>query len=163
VSPKLVGRVVERVGDPIEQPCGALTSLFPTPAALADADLNGLGLSKMRVDTLKKIAAAVVGGELDFAASTDCVRAALFKLGIGSSITEIVALRALGEPDAFPATNYDLRHIAGNPIRSLSAFELEARAEAWRPWRGYAAFHLWTATTNLPEHNSNTELRQPTV
>ena len=159
----LVGRVVERVGDPIEQPCGALTCLFPTAAALADADLNGLGLSKTRVDTLKKIAAAVVGGELDFAASTDCVRAALLKLGIGSSITEIVALRALGEPDAFPATNYDLRHIAGNPIRSLSAFELEARAEAWRPWRGYAAFHLWTTTSNLIEDNLNIELRRPAV
>jgi AraC family transcriptional regulator of adaptative response / DNA-3-methyladenine glycosylase II len=159
----LVGRVVERVGDPIEQPCGALTSLFPTPAALADADLSGLGLSKTRVDTLKRIAWAVVEGELDFAAPTECVRAALLKLGIGPSITEIVALRALGEPDAFPATNYDLRHIAGNPVRPLSAFELEAQAEAWRPWRGYAAFHLWSATSNLTEHNLNIELRQPTV
>ena len=159
----LVDRLVERVGERIEQPCGALTSLFPTPAALAEADLNGLGLSKTRLAALKTIADAVVDGELDFGASAERVRAALLKLGIGSSITEIVALRALGEPDAFPATNYDLRHIAGNPIRPLSAFELEARAEAWHPWRGYAAFHLWTATSNLIKHDLNIELRQSAV
>ena len=153
----LVGRVVECVGERIESPVGALTSLFPTPAALANADLNGLGVSNTRIAMLKKIARAVVEGELDFGASTECVRTTLFKLGIGSSITEIVALRALGEPDAFPAADYYLRFVAGNAIRSLSAFELEARAEAWRPWRGYAAFHLWTATSNLIEHDLNIE------
>jgi AraC family transcriptional regulator of adaptative response / DNA-3-methyladenine glycosylase II len=161
----LVGRVVARVGERLESP-GALTSVFPTPAALVSADLDRLGLSKSQVTMLKKIARAVVEGELDFGASTECVRNALLKLGIGPSIAEIVALRALGEPDAFPAADYDLRHIAGN-LRSLSAFELEARAEAWRPWRGYAAFHLWTATTDLITWNNcrgpNIERRQSTL
>jgi 3-methyladenine DNA glycosylase/8-oxoguanine DNA glycosylase len=121
-----------------------LTSLFPNPKALARADLNGLGLSKIQVAALQEFAGAVLQGKLDFGASTECVLSALSKLrGIGPSTAEYVALRALGEPDAFPATDPDLRDIAGLAKRPLSASELQARAESWRPWRGYAALHLW--------------------
>jgi AraC family transcriptional regulator, regulatory protein of adaptative response / DNA-3-methyladenine glycosylase II len=145
----LAARIVERAGQRIKNTGTDLASLFPTPTALAKADLNGLGLPKTRVAALQEFARAVTQGKLDFGASTECVLAALSKLrGIGPSTAEYVALRALGEPDAFPVTDPDLRDIAGLRNRPLSASELQARAEAWRPWRGYAALHLWSAAAN---------------
>jgi AraC family transcriptional regulator of adaptative response / DNA-3-methyladenine glycosylase II len=80
--------------------------------------------------------------------------------GIGPWTAEYVALRALGEPDAFPATDLDLRHIVSLSNRPLSALELEARAEAWRPWRGYAAVHLWSATADAVQRNERDVVRE---
>jgi AraC family transcriptional regulator of adaptative response / DNA-3-methyladenine glycosylase II len=155
----LAARIVDRAGQRIKKPGADLTSLFPTPTALARADLNGLGLPKTRVSALQELARAVIQGKLDFGASTECVLAALSKLpGIGPSTPEYVALRALGEPDAFPATDSELRHIAGIANRPLSALELQARAEAWRPWRGYAALHLWSAAESPIEWDTRGEI-----
>lgn len=145
----LIARIVERAGQRMKEPAVDLSRLFPTPTALARADLNGLGLPKPRVAAVQELARAVLEGKLDFSTSTESIRAALFELdGIGASTAEYVALRALGEPDAFPATDSVLRRIAGIANRPLSAVELEERAEAWRPWRAYAAMHLWSAVTN---------------
>src|SRR5215813_2387742 len=143
----LVGSIVERAGGRIKNCAQDLTSLFPTPAALAKADLEGLGLSRTRIAALQEVSRAVLQKKLDFNASTNSILEVLSQLpGVGSSIAEYVALRALGEPDAFPANDSDLRRLAGIAERPLSALELEARAEAWRPWRGYAAMHLWRTT-----------------
>jgi len=145
----LAARLVDRAGQRINEPVSDLTRLFPTPMALARADLSGLGFTKTRVTTLQELSWAVIHGKLDFSSTTENVRAALLKLpGIGESTAEYVVLRALGEPDAFPSADSVLRHIAGRPSRPLSALELEARAEAWRPWRAYAAMHLWRAEAN---------------
>jgi AraC family transcriptional regulator of adaptative response / DNA-3-methyladenine glycosylase II len=65
--------------------------------------------------------------------------------GIGDWTAQYVALRALGEPDAFPAADLVLRRVAGAGGEPLTAGALEQRAEPWRPWRGYAVFHLWAA------------------
>ena len=65
--------------------------------------------------------------------------------GIDRSMADYIALRALGVPDAFPSNDTVLRLAVSNTDRPLSAQQLEARSEAWRPWRGYAAFHLWCA------------------
>jgi AraC family transcriptional regulator of adaptative response / DNA-3-methyladenine glycosylase II len=74
------------------------------------------------------------------------VTAALEALpGFGAWTAQYVALRALGEPDAFPAADLVLRRIAAAGGAPLAPRELEARAEAWRPWRGYAVMHLWRA------------------
>jgi AraC family transcriptional regulator, regulatory protein of adaptative response / DNA-3-methyladenine glycosylase II len=74
----------------------------------------------------------------------DKVRAALVALpGVGRWTAEYVALRALNEPDAFPAGDLILRRVAGGTDAALTETALEARAETWRPWRGYAAVHLW--------------------
>jgi AraC family transcriptional regulator, regulatory protein of adaptative response / DNA-3-methyladenine glycosylase II len=157
----LTARVVDRAGQGINKPGADLTSLFPTPTSLAKADLNGLGLSKTRVVAIQELARAVIEGKVDFGASTECVRAALSKLpGVGPWTVEYVALRALGEPDAFPATDSNLRRMAGIASRSLSASELEARAEAWRPWRGYAALHLWRAIADPIEWKPPGEIRE---
>ena len=143
----LLAHVVERFGEKITKPGSALTSLFPTPGAIADGNFAGLGVSRSTVTTLRRLARAVVDGEVDFSASSECVIASLTKATrIERSMAEYIALRALGEPDAFPSNDLTLRKAAGNTDRPLSAQQLEERAEAWRPWRGYAALHLWCAS-----------------
>ena len=146
----IVARIVERLGEPIGKTCMGLTRLFPTATALANADLNGLALPKATIAAIKKLARAVVEGEVDFNESTDSVLQALkTATGISQSTAEYVALRALGEPDAFPLGEMALRQVASDTDRPLSPEQLKARAEAWRPWRGYAAVHLWSASGNL--------------
>jgi AraC family transcriptional regulator of adaptative response / DNA-3-methyladenine glycosylase II len=69
--------------------------------------------------------------------------------GLGRWTAQYVALRALGEPDAFPAADLVLRRMAAGGGTPLTARALEARAEAWRPWRGYAVLHLWRAASDV--------------
>ena len=143
----IIASIVERLGEPIGKTCSGLTRLFPTATAIANADLSGLQLPKTTIATVKRLARAIVEGEVDFSESTDCVLEALRTVtGIAQSTAEYVALRAFGEPDAFPVGDVALRQAASDTDRPLSAQQLEARAEAWRPWRGYAALHLWSAS-----------------
>jgi AraC family transcriptional regulator of adaptative response / DNA-3-methyladenine glycosylase II len=146
----LVTRIVERAGRTLDRPMDGLARLFPSPAELAAADLTGLGLVPARARTVAALARAVAEGRLVLDGPADAVRAALLALpGVGEWTAEYVALRALGEPDAFPAGDLVLRRAAGEG-RSLTARALAARAEAWRPWRGYAAVHLWEAAASRP-------------
>ena len=121
-------------------------STFPTPAVLAAAGeerLAALGLPRARAAALAALAAALDAG-LDLAPGADRERsrAALATLpGIGPWTVDYIALRALGDPDAFPAHDLVLRTVLGG----VSPAEARRRAERWRPWRGYAAQHLWTS------------------
>jgi AraC family transcriptional regulator of adaptative response / DNA-3-methyladenine glycosylase II len=143
----LMTQVVERFGEKITKPGCALTSLFPTPKAIADGNFAGLGVSRSKVNALRRLAIAVVDGDIDFSASSECVIESLTKVPhIDRSMAEYIALRALGEPDAFPANDQVLRLMASNTDQPITAQQLEARSEAWRPWRGYAALHLWCAS-----------------
>lgn len=145
----LLARLVQRAGEPVTTAAG-LTHLFPTPKALATCDLSRLGLTDMRIHALKGLSRAVLNGDVDLGGPSEEVTANLLRLrGIGAWTAQYVALRALGEPDAFPASDLVLRKVAGNGHGSLSARELEARAEAWRPLRSYAAMHLWSAAADL--------------
>jgi AraC family transcriptional regulator of adaptative response / DNA-3-methyladenine glycosylase II len=140
----LAGRLANRFGQAISTPYGALTTAFPSAESLAAAsvaDLQALGLMARRADTVKRFATAVADGgvRLDPGADPDRVRAALLDLpGIGDWTVEYLLLRAVGWPDAFPASDLGLLKASG-----LSATELRARADRWRPWRGYAAVLLW--------------------
>ena len=88
----------------------------------------------------------VLERRIDFGAALEEVVAALTALpGIGAWTAQYVALRALGEPDAMPTGDLVLRRMAAPTQRLLSAGELEERARAWQPWRGYAVMHLWRA------------------
>lgn len=143
----LAMRLLERHGEPIA-PAGAdgLTRLFPSPATLAGAGLDGLGLTRARIAALRALAQAVYAGRVDFepGRALDAQIGTWTRLpGIGAWTAHYIALRALGHPDAFPAGDLVLRRATGGGI--LAARELEARAEAWRPWRAYAAIHLWRA------------------
>jgi AraC family transcriptional regulator of adaptative response / DNA-3-methyladenine glycosylase II len=135
-------RLVERCGKPLDAARGSLTHAFPTAEAVAAVDLDGLGLTGARVKTLRAIATEVATGRLilEPLADRDDTRARLAALsGIGPWTVEYIAMRALGDPDAFPATDLVLK-------RALAAAAVD-RSESWRPWRAYAAMHLWTATT----------------
>lgn len=145
----LLGRVVSHVGDDLPadlaQTDHALHQLFPTPEQLAAATLDGLGITQRRIDTLKHFAKAVAAGEIDFNQLTDpqLAEAALVKLpGIGPWTAGYVALRGLKHPDAFPAGDLVLRKMIA-PGETWTEKQLLHTAAAWRPWRAYAAVHLW--------------------
>jgi len=143
-----LARLVSRVGRPVATGLDGLTHLFPSPQSLATADLDGLGLTGARVRTLSALARACAGG-LDLSGPMNDVVGALGALpGIGTWTTQYVALRGLGEPDAFPAGDLVLRRAASADGRPLTPRELEALGDAWRPWRGYAAVHLWRAASD---------------
>ena len=141
-------RLVARTGKPIRGGADGLTHLFPTPAALAAANLEGLGITRTRAATLHALARAVQERRVDFGAAPAEVGAALTAVpGIGRWTAQYVALRALGEPDALPTGDLVLRRMAAGTDRVLSAHELEERAREWQPWRGYAVMHLWGAAS----------------
>jgi len=137
-------RLVERLGAAIRGGSDGLTHLFPDAAMLAVAPLESLGLTRSRAATLRALSRAVLERRIDFSAAPEEVVAALAALpGIGSWTAQYVALRALGEPDAMPTGDLVLRRMAAPGQRLLTARELEERARAWQPWRGYAVMHLW--------------------
>jgi AraC family transcriptional regulator of adaptative response / DNA-3-methyladenine glycosylase II len=138
----LAERLALRHGEPLAQPVGSLERLFPTAERLAAAEIPGMPAS--RAGALRALAAGVRDGlVLDERQDLETARAALLELpGIGPWTVEYVAMRALRDPDAFPASDLVLR----NALGGINAREALDRAEAWRPWRAYAAMHLWTAT-----------------
>lgn len=144
----LAGRLVEGFGGPVQRADGALRRRFPEPASLAGADLRGIGLPAARARAIASLAEAVAKEQLVLAPHSDTERtcAGLLALpGVGPWTAAYVALRALGDPDAFPASDLGLRRGLADGGSPPSAAQLEAWAEAWRPWRGYAALALWTA------------------
>jgi AraC family transcriptional regulator of adaptative response / DNA-3-methyladenine glycosylase II len=141
----LASRLAERFGTPVELGDG-LTRLFPTAATLADAPVERIGIPAARAATIRTLAAAVADGRLAFDASdgADALAARLCALpGIGPWTAEYVAMRALGEPDAFPAGDLGVRAALGNGAGPVSTKEAHALAERWRPWRAYAVMYLW--------------------
>ncbi len=146
---RLAGRLVAAYGEPLATPGPHLTHVFPTPAALAAADLTALGLPRSRATTLNRVAAAAIADPDLFGARSD-LEEAIGKLrsirGVGEWTAQYIALRQLREPDAFPAADVGLmRALTGESGERPSAPELLARAQAWRPWRAYAAQHLWAS------------------
>jgi AraC family transcriptional regulator of adaptative response / DNA-3-methyladenine glycosylase II len=146
----LAGRLVERFGRPVD--AGASSSsplgrLFPRPEKLADADMAAVGMPARRAQTIRTIARAVCDGEpiLELAPDLETAVARLTALdGIGDWTAQYIAMRALREPDAFPAGDLGLRKALASDRGELgSVAELRRRAEAWRPWRAYAAMLLW--------------------
>ncbi len=138
----IAGRIVRAHGRPVPA-AGTLTHVFPDAATLARADLGSIGVTRARAATLRRLAEAVRDGAVSFEGALDSgrVREALLALpGIGPWTAQYVAMRALGEPDAFPTGDLGLLHATG----LKSAKELEQRSNAWHPWRAYAAIHLWT-------------------
>jgi AraC family transcriptional regulator of adaptative response / DNA-3-methyladenine glycosylase II len=146
----LAARLVERYGEPLAETAGdpGLTHVFPSPARLAAVDPAALGVPRSRGDALQALARAARDDARLFgtAQSLESAIARLRALpGVGEWTAQYVALRALREPDAFPADDLGLqRALADADGRRPSAAQLAARAEAWRPWRAYAAQHLWT-------------------
>jgi AraC family transcriptional regulator, regulatory protein of adaptative response / DNA-3-methyladenine glycosylase II len=137
----LAGKMVSSFGKRFAAGNG-LTHLFPTPEVLAEAKLTRIGLTAARAETIRALARAVCDGRIIFEGviDSDAFLNQLCKIpGIGKWTAQYVAMRALGEPDAFPSGDLGL-------LRAMalgSSRELEQHAEAWRPWRAYAAMYLW--------------------
>jgi 3-methyladenine DNA glycosylase/8-oxoguanine DNA glycosylase len=141
----LAGRLAERFGVPVDLGPG-LTRLFPAAATLAAAPLETIGLPRARAATVRMLAEQVASGRFVFD-PTDGSEALATRLcalpGIGPWTAEYVAMRALGEPDAFPAGDLGVRSALGNGAGPISARDALAIAEPWRPWRAYAVMYLW--------------------
>ncbi|MHB8424823.1 MAG: AlkA N-terminal domain-containing protein [Gammaproteobacteria bacterium] len=141
----LAGRLVQSHGEPLEFRDSGLTHVFPRAEALADAKLAGLPQSRVR--SIRALAQAVAAGRLvfDYRLASQKLLAQFAEIeGIGNWTTQYVALRALNEPDAFPAGDLVLRRMLG-ARQPLTESAVLKRAEGWRPWRAYAAMHLWRA------------------
>jgi AraC family transcriptional regulator of adaptative response / DNA-3-methyladenine glycosylase II len=145
----LAGRLVARYGEKLAAANGSgLKYLFPREDVLAEAELDGIGLTGQRMKAIRAVAQAVESGELRFGgfAPMDETVVKLQSLpGVGAWTAEYVAMRALGEPDAFPAGDLGLRKALSKGKGLISQVELRKRAEAWRPWRSYAAMYLWAS------------------
>jgi AraC family transcriptional regulator of adaptative response / DNA-3-methyladenine glycosylase II len=145
----LAGRIAAQYGQPIQAADG-LSHVFPTAKALLNMKVINAGMPTSRVETIRKLARAVCDGTITFTADTDAdeLRKRLCDVpGIGPWTAQYVAMRALGQPDAFPTG--DLALLKAMELRS--ARELERRSEAWRPWRAYAAMYMWSVS---PSGNS---------
>jgi AraC family transcriptional regulator of adaptative response / DNA-3-methyladenine glycosylase II len=140
----LAERLVQRFGGRIGAASNGLTHVFPTPEKLVNANLNGIGLTAPKIAGLHAIARAVLDGTVNLSAQADEVVKALNELpGVGNWTAQYVALRALGEPDAFPCSDLVVRRATAGVRSTLSIEAMRNRAEEWRPWRGYATLHLW--------------------
>ena len=146
----LVQRLVQRLGSPLCTPFPALTHVFPdaaTVAAADPADLGQLGIVRQRVKALQALATELSCGRLSLhpgaplGPTLDALRALP---GVGEWTAQLIALRALAWPDAFPATDMGLLNALGH----RDAIRATQTAEAWRPWRGYAVIRLWHALEN---------------
>lgn len=142
----LAGRLALRFGAPVQTPLPSLNRLFPAPQRIARAtvgEIGRLGITTRRAETLIALARAVSEGRLTLEPGhrVEETLAQLGKIpGIGDWTAQYIAMRALAWPDAFPHTDLGIRKALGekNPKRIL------AISEKWRPWRAYAALHLWT-------------------
>ncbi|MBT0773779.1 DNA-3-methyladenine glycosylase 2 family protein [Kineosporia sp. J2-2] len=139
-------RLVLAHGEPIHDPAGGLTHLFPTPAALADLDPQSLAMPRTRREALLGLIRALNSGDLtlDIGSDWNATREQLYALpGFGPWTVESIAMRALGDPDAFIPGDLGVRQAAERLGLPTGAGPLTARAQAWRPWRSYAVQHLW--------------------
>lgn len=153
----LAGRLVARSGDPLPEslvdPDGGLTHLFPEPGAVAQIGAADLAVPASRREALRNLTRGLAGGGISLDPGSDreeAGRKLLALRGVGPWTAAYIAMRALGDPDAFPYTDLGVRRAvrrlgyAGDPA-GIAAF-----AERWRPWRAYATQHLWASLGDVP-------------
>ncbi|CAM5357452.1 DNA-3-methyladenine glycosylase [Streptomyces spiroverticillatus] len=151
-------RLVTAHGTPVDDPEGGLTHLFPTSEALAGLDPETLALPRSRRTTLTTLVAALADGTIKLGVDSDwdAARAQLLALpGFGPWTTEVIAMRALGDPDAFLPSDLGIKKAAQGLGLPHTPAALTARAAAWRPWRAYAVQHLWATDSHPINHLPN--------
>jgi len=146
---RLAGKLVAQYGEPLVTPHVGVTHTFPTAEVLAAADLASLGMPKSRGRTLSGVAQALLDDPQIFqpkASLKDAVARLVELPGIGDWTAQYIAMRQMREPDAFASGDIGLINalaaLEGGPV---TARQLLTRAEAWRPFRAYAAQHLWVS------------------
>ena len=146
------GRIVAERGEPVSDPHGGLTHLFPTLDALAELDV---AMPTSRRRSLAALVDALRSERLSL--DPGCDRAETLSVlgglpGFGPWTTQVIAMRALGDPDAFPAADLGVRRAAETLGLPATPVALTARAERWRPWRAYAVQYLWSAVDHPINH-----------
>lgn len=139
-----LGRIVAAYGDD----AGAGMKTFPQPQRLRRARLERCGVTRARAAAVRAVAASVCDGHVDLERPADPAAAAhaLTRIaGVGPWTAAMVAMRGLGDPDAFPSGDLGVRRGAEVVAGINDERDLIARARSWRPWRAYAAVHLWCA------------------
>lgn len=145
-------RLVTAHGEPVDDPEGGLTHIFPSPEALADLDPESLAMPRTRRTTFTTLVRHLADGTLHLGVDSDWeeTRAQLLALpGFGPWTVDVIGMRALGDPDAFLPTDLGIRRAAQELGLPSTPAALTARAAAWRPWRAYAVQYLW-ATDSHP-------------
>jgi AraC family transcriptional regulator, regulatory protein of adaptative response / DNA-3-methyladenine glycosylase II len=148
------GRLARAYGTPVRDPKGGLTHAFPDVAQLADVDLAHLAFPASRQRTFIGLVAALASGDVALGPGCDwdAARAQLLALpGIGPWTAEVIAMRGLGDPDAFPVSDLGVQIAATTLGLPEGVRALSQHSERWRPWRAYATQYLWTAL----EHDVN--------
>jgi AraC family transcriptional regulator of adaptative response / DNA-3-methyladenine glycosylase II len=148
----LAGRLVRSFGQPLPDSLAdsndSLTHLFPTPSTVAEADLEGLGIPTSRREALRGLAGVLASGELvlDTGAERKSTEEQLLGIkGIGPWTASYVAMRALGDPDAFLPSDLGVRRAVEEFGGKGDPASITNMAERWRPWRAYATQHLWAS------------------
>ena len=144
-------RLVTAHGEPVDDPEGGLTHLFPSPEALAAVAPESLAMPHTRRTTFTTLITQLADGTLHLGVESDWAetRARLLSLpGFGPWTVDVIAMRALGDPDAFLPTDLGIRRAAQELGLPSTPAALTARAAAWRPWRAYAVQYLWATDTH---------------
>lgn len=143
----LAARLVKAFGEPVAPSRHGLTHLFPTAERIAAATVSevaSLGIIRSRSHCIITLAGEVASGRLPLTlegagSAAAAIEQLLALPGIGPWTAQYIAMRAIGWPDAFPAGDMVLRRRLGD----VTTAQAESRSQAWRPWRSYAALHLW--------------------
>jgi AraC family transcriptional regulator of adaptative response / DNA-3-methyladenine glycosylase II len=146
------GALVRRFGRPVQTPVDGLTHLFPRPEDLADAELAPLDIDRECAKLIKAFARALCNKVFTFESSSalpDTISRLSAIDGISEGMAQYIAMRAFGEPDALPLEDQSLRCGLGTREAPVPSGQVLSIAEAWRPWRAYAAMHLWAASAEL--------------
>ncbi len=153
----LTRRLVEQYGEDRLTKRENLDRAFPKPEVIVNASLEKIGLPKSRVATLRSMAQALIDGRISFQAGQNLdafFREFTSLPGIGPWTAQYVAMRALRQPDAFPAGDLILQQVMGGDKR-LSEKETEVRSQAWRPWRAYSVLHLWHLSGDIAKEKKD--------
>jgi AraC family transcriptional regulator of adaptative response / DNA-3-methyladenine glycosylase II len=141
----LAGRLAALCGEPLGEPVHGLTVAFPAPAAIAEADLDQLGMPGTRRATVRALARALGDGTISLAPGADpdeAERKLLDIRGIGPWTAAYIRMRALGDPDVLLITDLGVRHALTRLGVDPASDDLPGR---WSPWGSYAVAHLWAS------------------
>jgi len=146
-APHEIGSLIKTFGRPLEVPLPGLTHVFPRPEILADANLEAIGVPVRQAKAIGALARAVCAGTLTFDSvkgERDAASQLRLLPGMEEEDAVYIAMRALGDPDAFSCTSLAFRRALASRRNPVSAEEVMRIFEAYRPWRAYAAMHYWT-------------------
>jgi AraC family transcriptional regulator of adaptative response / DNA-3-methyladenine glycosylase II len=150
-SAAVAGELVRKFGRAVDTSVEGLTHLFPRPKDLAEAKLASLGIAKKTAKSINALARAIGSGEFTFASARtlqDTISQLEAVEGISEETAHYIAMRACGEPDAFPLDNRALTRAFKTGEAMARHDDILSSPEAWRPWRAYAAMHLFAANAS---------------